>query len=411
MSHLQNIKKLFRSQQNPYPLYIGTFCFSGAHGGVFTVALPFVITLIGGTDRHLGLCSGLSVIAYLISCIAAGKFLDNFSPKRALQISSATVTVIAACIFATAVLYQKGQFPLEPIITVAALMIALGLSLALFWPPMMGWLSTGHEGPALSRKLGIFNTSWSLALVVSPIIGGYLAGISPTAALLLATVMFLAAFTAVTVAPTPPKADTPTVAVKVDQQTAIIHPANTVFCWMSRLALITTCIAVGLMRTQAALLFTDDLGFTKFQFGILTMFLCLACFAIFYITGKTHRWHHRLLPFFMAQIIVMIAMVLILTSHTSIPFYIAAALIGLGQGFVYSSHQYYGVSGSKKRSGNMAIHEIVICIGYGSGAIAGGYIAEYYNRLAPYKFGICILAAFIVIQLIMFLLIPRRADT
>lgn len=408
MSHLQNIKKLFRSEQNPYPLYVGTFFFSGAHGGVFTVALPFVIMLLGGSDKDLGNCFGVGTMAYLLSCIVAGRFLDNFSPKRALQVSSAVVTVTVACIFLVIQLFMKGQLTFNPIILVTVLNALICLALALFWPPMMGWLSTGHEGAALSRRLSIFNTCWSFALVVSPILGGYLAQVNTSYAILLSTGMIAVAFISVTAAASPAKANNGRHnSSELPKESVAVHSANQVFCWMSRIGLITSCIAVGLMRTQVAFLFKWNLGFSEFQFGILTMFLCLACFAIFYITGKTDRWHHKTLPLFASQVIIIFSMVLVLYSSTTVLFYLAAAMTGLGQGFIYSSHQYYGVSGSTKRSGNMAIHEIAIAIGYGTGAVAGGYLAENFTRYAPYKFALAVLIAGIVIQLYM-LRMPHR---
>jgi predicted MFS family arabinose efflux permease len=78
-------------------------------------------------------------------------------------------------------------------------------------------------------------------------------------------------------------------------------------------------------------------------------------------------------------------------------------LIGEGKSFVYSSHQYYGVSGRKNRSGPMAVHEILISIGYGSGAIVGGYLAEYLSRYAPYGFGLGAVLIALSIQIFIFL--------
>ena len=38
----------------------------------------------------------------------------------------------------------------------------------------MGWISTGHEGPELTKRLGFYNVSWGLANTTLPIVGGYL---------------------------------------------------------------------------------------------------------------------------------------------------------------------------------------------------------------------------------------------
>ena len=407
MSQLSKIKNLLHCDDTPYPLYAGTFFFSGAHGGLFTVAFPFIITLIGGNDRDLGLCFGIGTMAYMFACITAGRHLDKFNPKRALQTAAVTVTTVVSAILIVVNMHTKGTLSINPIVFVTIANAIISASLVLFWPMMMGWISTGHEGPALSRRLSIFNASWSLALAVTPIIGGYLAEINPLHTVALSIATFLLAFCSVTAAKAPTK---PQKAHEIvdEHVTVDIHPANRAFCWMSRFALVTSCIAVGMLRTQTALLFTENLGFSKFQFGIMTTFLCAASFAIFYIAGKTHRWHHKLWSFFAAQLIIALAMVIILYTKCFWIFCFAAALIGIGQGFIYSSHQYYGVSGGKKRSGLMAIHEILICVGYGSGAIIGGYLSQYINRYTPYQFELAVVLAALAIQSAIYLKTSRQ---
>lgn len=49
-----------------------------------------------------------------------------------------------------------------------------GLSLSLFWPPLMGWLSFGKEDRTLNTALGRFNISWSGGNIIAPFWAGYL---------------------------------------------------------------------------------------------------------------------------------------------------------------------------------------------------------------------------------------------
>ena len=226
---------------------------------------------------------------------------------------------------------------------------------------------------------------------------------------MLAIVTFIFALASVSAAKTPIKTENASENTQADAQ-IVIHHANRAFCLMSRLALITSCAAVSILRTQTALLFTEDLGFTKFQFGIMTTFLCAASFVIFYISGKTHRWHHKMLPFLTSQLIIAAAMILIIVTRSVSVFCFAAVLIGFGQGFTYSSHQYYGVSGGKKRSALMAIHEILICIGYGAGAIIGGFLSQYINRYAPYKFELAVVLIALAAQLLIYLKTDKKTE-
>jgi predicted MFS family arabinose efflux permease len=95
-------------------------------------------------------------------------------------------------------------------------------------------------------------------------------------------------------------------------------------------------------------------------------------------------------------------MLLILFCTSLIWLYMAAAFVGLGQSFVYASHQFYYVLGKVKRSGSMAVHEILIAIGYAGGSIVGGYLAEYLSRYWPYWFGFTAVMIALAVQALIF---------
>ena len=402
MSHISNIKKHLSSRQRPMALYTATFFFSGGHGGIFTLALPFVVTLLGGSDKDLGLCFGLGTLTYMVSCLTVANHLDRFSPKRTLQFSSAFVALTLGAFFICTRIFLKGNLPINPILLVIIVEVLSCLALALFWPPMMGWISTGYEGASLSKRMGIFNISWSLALVVTTLIGGYILKIDTTIAVLVSALFLAIAFVFVSIAPASQGSDKPSNTADQRQSPETIDPSNAAFCSMSRLGLVTGCLALGLFRTQLALFFTENLGFSKSQFGILTALLCFANFAGFYITGRTKNWHHKLSPFIGSQLIIAAAMLMILFCTSPIWLCAAAAFIGIGQSFVYASHQFYFVSGKVKRSGSMAIHEILISMGYAGGSIAGGYLAEYFSRYWPYWFGFGAVMIALAVQALIF---------
>ena len=50
----------------------------------------------------------------------------------------------------------------------------------------------------------------------------------------------------------------------------------------------------------------------------------------------------------------------------------------------------------------MAIHEILISIGYAGGSIAGGYLAEYLSRYWPYWFGFAAVMIALAVQALIF---------
>ena len=100
---------------------------------------------------------------------------------------------------------------------------------------------------------------------------------------------------------------------------------------------------------------------------------------------------------------------MILIAGNLLSFFIIAAGFGCSSSFVYVSHLYYGVTGSKKRSGRMLIHEFILCGGMFIGAFVSGYLSDHFGRYMPYKFGLAVLIlSFLVQVIIWFSLKPQK---
>ena len=56
----------------------------------------------------------------------------------------------------------------------------------------------------------------------------------------------------------------------------------------------------------------------------------------------------------------------------------------------------------------MAIHELLISVGYSIGSIVGGYLAEYITRYWPYWFGFISIMGALVVQGVIFSVHKKR---
>lgn len=169
---------------------------------------------------------------------------------------------------------------------------------------------------------------------------------------------------------------------------------------MAAIALATVFTCVGLMKTQLALLFTMELGFSKSHFGAVTAVIWLVNCLVFFAASKTHLWHYKILPLILAQLAVLGSMLIIIRSSLIITFFVVAVLMGFGQAFAYVSHQFYAAP--KGRSGSMAMHEILLSAGQIMGFLAGGYLAASFGRRAvPYWFGFSVVLTGMIVQLAM----------
>ena len=378
--------------------------------GLYIVATPFIIKALSGTDKDLGIASALGAVTYCIGCIISVPILDHFNPKRISQTGSGMVALLSGTLWIIIRKATAGGFGLDPILTVIVMFGLLGLFTSLYWPSLMGWLSRGHEGKDLNRRQAFFNISWSIALVISPFFAGLIAEKNPTMPVLIASLFAAGAFAGITLNPPPPKGS---LHIREDSeiQTAPepLRPLLPRFRWMARVALLTNFACVAMMKTQVAYLFKDNLGLTESDFGTLMTIMCLTNFIGFLLAGRTQAWHYRLWLFLLAQIITAGSVLAIVISSKLNTFFLIAAFIGLSQAFMYASHLFYSASGSKKRLGSMAVHEMLLSGGHVLGYITGGLLAEYFDRTTtPYYFGAALVIAGLIAQSALWLKLPPR---
>lgn len=406
---VHSVKSFLSNQSDMVWLCAAAFCMSCYHG-LYIVATPFIIKALGGTDKDLGITTAFFAIAYCIGCILSVPIIDHFNPKRISQTGSGMVAILSAVLWLIVRTAMAGGFGPDPILTVIVMFGLLGFFTSMYWPSLMGWLSRGHEGKDLNRRQAFFNISWSIALVISPFFSGLLAERNPALPVLLGSLFAAGAFAGVTLNRAPPKTaghtqDVPSQQNMLNQ----ISPLLPTFRWMARIALLTNFACVALMKTQLAFLFKDNLGFTESHFGTAMTIMCLTNFIGFLLAGRTHAWHYKLWPFLLAQIVTALSVFAIVISSNLNAFFVIAAFIGLSQSFMYASHLFYSASGSKKRLGSMAVHELLLSAGHVLGYITGGLLAEYFDRTTtPYYFGAALVIAGLIAQSALWLKLPPR---
>jgi predicted MFS family arabinose efflux permease len=180
------------------------------------------------------------------------------------------------------------------------------------------------------------------------------------------------------------------------------------FKWMARIALFCSWACLGVTRSQFALLFTD-LGFSETQFGIIITMFGICNFLVLTGAGRLAFWHFKPALLLSVQVILALSVFLIIYGKTLWAFVPSFVIMGFGFGFSYSSHLYYGACGSKKRSAQMAIHEVTISLGVIVGAGTGGYLSRNFGIYRPYWFSIIVLALGLVAQVVIYIALkPRR---
>jgi len=307
---MSRLKNLLAGQTDIAWLCLSAFFMSFQYG-IYSVAFPFIMRNIGGSDKDIGLCLALGFTGYFVGCLIGGPLIDHFNAKRLVQFASAGVAVGVAALTLLVVLESKNRWPFNPVITVMIISAFSGLVAAFYWPTIQGWVSVGHEGPGLNRKLALYNLSWSSGLVTSQYLGGILAEISHTLSLVVVTIFMIAVFTAASLAKKPASSHVH-LANGSKRNAFDLDPLLPKFRMMARVALIMVLMCIGLARSQVALLFTEELGYSESQYGIAMMVMCGAIWLIFFAVSRTHAWHYKFGLFIIVQLLTGLSMLIII---------------------------------------------------------------------------------------------------
>ena len=390
-----SLKQLIAEQGDVAGLYASAF-FQAFAGAIWLVVMPFIIKRLGGSDFQVGLCTGLLFAGYVTALILSKHLLDRFDLKKSSLFAAAAIAAVTAAACLVVFLAEKniGRNSAIPVIIAGA--AGTGVMTVLFWPQLVGWLSKGHEGPQLNRRLGIFNISWSLGGIISPYIGGQLVEVGSVLALATATAMMILSFLSIFFARPPAAA---AANVKNNGNNKIQHPLlHRRFMWASRIALLTVFICMGLARTQLAVLFKFNLSFSEADYGIVIVIMNLTSFVVFLAATRSNAWHYLRWLFFSQQSLLLLSMLVILNCTGFPQLAMATAMVGGSQAFIYSSHLYYAISGASRRSGQMAVHEITLSFGMIIGSLFGGFLSDHFTRYTPYWFGFAIVLVGLLAQ-------------
>ncbi len=405
-------KPVIAPERRAWPLYGAAFC-TALSLSVCWTSMPFVLSGIGGTQAHVGYALALNSFSYMAALILTGSLLGHMDTKRATRLATA-VALAAAVVMVFAVLGSGRSEAASKLAWIWTIIAAGGLggaAMALYWPFLMSWVSARFEGLELNRRFGCYNGSWSGGGLVGPVVGAWLVEMNPLWPMVASVVCFGLSLVLLTIARS--NSLSPTATAAPEKRIEDGHDLRMLadYRWMSRIALFCSWASQAIARSQFALLFVA-LGFSEKQFGLYLGVFALCNFLMLIGAGRWAFWHFRPGPIMLAQVMLLIALLMMVFGRTLPVFFLSAIVLGLGFGFAYSSHLYYGTSGSRNRSARMAIHETVISLGITVGAGTGGYLGKNVGPYAPYWFAIgmvCLgLAAQMTIHLASRIMVSRH---
>ncbi len=364
----------------------------------FIFAVPFyILARLGRTDA-VGTVVAIWTAGYIVSCLLSQQIVRRLSPR-----TSVTIAIIGVGVF---------MFLFRFTWTVPQMSV-LGLFYGLFlggvWAPLMGWLSGDAEGVVLSRRLGFFNISWSISVILAPLLASYLVKQSVTLPFGVMTAIIAVAGLVVLTTRYQPRraipsafpvvasaADKDSPPIELDRPVAqLIHeemlpldPAKMRYIrYLAWIGAAVAYTAISVFRYQMPHL-AKTIHMDEIVFGRVAVSLSLAITIAFFVLARWTGWHGKTRWIFLPQILLVVASGL-LTWATSawamVPLMLAA---GFAAGLLYASSVFYGSLGAAPavRTRRMAIHEICLNIGVILGSYLGNLLSQHLgpSRVYPY---------------------------
>ncbi len=349
-------------------------CPSALVMGVTTNCLNFALVFyahdkFGANTFQASLFGSLYSLSYLLCCSFGGKLLQKIPPLRSILLAISFV-------FIGLWLMLKA-----PTLTIAYIVqTGIGISISLFWPQLMGWLSSGQEGKQLARATSFFNFSWSTGTIVAPFLAGFLSdlnGVYPLYACL--------AFTAVNglyVAlagyrlqhdETATAAATTTSSTAAQQQLGDHSPTIRFPAWYG---LVCAWFAIGFLYNSYPLMAEQSLGFSRQHIGNLILLRALFATIMMTAMGFCSFWQFRYWQLIAGHLLLAVNMLLFGFASNSVSITMLISMSGILCAHAYTNSMFHGISGSTNRTLRMAIHEAALSIGAVIGGAATGWLFE-----------------------------------
>ena len=349
-------------------------CPSALVMGVTTNCLNFALVFyahdkFGADTFQASLFGSLYSLSYLLCCSFGGKLLQKIPPLRSILLAISFV-------FIGLWLMLKA-----PTLTIAYIVqTGIGISISLFWPQLMGWLSSGQEGKQLARATSFFNFSWSTGTIVAPFLAGFLSdlnGVYPLYACL--------AFTAINgiyVAlagyrlqhdETATAAATTTSSTAAQQQLGDHSPTIRFPAWYG---LVCAWFAIGFLYNSYPLMAEQSLGFSRQHIGNLILLRALFATIMMTAMGFCSFWQFRYWQLIAGHLLLAVNMLLFGFASNSVSITMLISMSGILCAHAYTNSMFHGISGSTNRTLRMAIHEAALSIGAVIGGAATGWLFE-----------------------------------
>ncbi len=355
--------------------------------GILTLGLVFFMRDRFSLGAQLiGFFASAGTLMYFLGCVVLKHPVSLLRPPHAVGIATAGMMV------------SSGLIAVVPYVWMAFICyMSYGLFMSLFWPPLMGWLTRGLEGLALSKRLSWFNLSWSLGLGAAPYLSGVLterqvsypiyaaSGIMGVISLVIVIAVFAVPSIQATVSNTD----------HIKRLGCEDHSTRLRFiCW---LGLFSGYVVFGVTMNVFPIYAREILLYPESTIGFFLLVRGLITAGTFVLLGRISWWQYNKVYMVILELFLAVICLLGIFAESSWLLMCFFVLFGIAFAAIYMNSIFHGAAGSPDRGSRMAVHEAVLTFGTILGSSLGGTLFQFGSFTAVMVF--CMMVSLITILL------------
>lgn len=313
----------------------------------------------------VGQFAGVWALSYIVGCLSLNFLSRSLLPRWSLFTAMSTMG------------FFLGLMLLVESVSVALILFGLyGFSTALFFPPMVGWLTTGVESSELGKTTSRFAVAWSVGGIIAPWVSSRLMLVDRHAPLIFSVAVYflvggyllLAGFCFPKIRNDRKKTAERSSGVETDNSTFLRFPA-----WV----MLYVCYALnGLIMNHFPVYMRDSLGVRTESIGTMYLIRSAMLTVVFILLGKFVIWHFKRRLIVAATLIALTSAAVLMLFTSEAALLSALIISSFAVGSAYNASIFYSVAGASNRQKRTAMNESILNAGSFSGAVGSGFLLE-----------------------------------
>lgn len=373
-----------------YRQFAAAFLFDFAMVCGLTASPFYIFNILEGGAGMSGVITGLQWALYAAASIVSARYVGRLA-------NGLLMGVVGALGFA--ILFPLGVVLSNPYFYVVLTTVGMVFP-ALFWPAMQSWVGAEPDPAVRTRRLALYNLSWTLGLTCAPFATWVLSPIDYRLPFLATA---LAAGGAAALAASLPHESRMTAPDAEATRTANLghtkrSEAHLFSAWLSLLlgsTLFNAVTAVFSFRmeelAEAGALCLLSPGANApltaepvVYFSVLAMIMNAMRAGTSLVMGHTQVWQHRFWVLALFQAAAAAAFWVMSFTTSLAVMTLCCAVVGIAAGVCFFASQSYSVANALKKHQRVSIHEGMVGLGSLLGAVGFGLLAEW--RGTPWPF-------------------------